>query len=323
MKYKLSVLLGAICYGILSTIVTTAYGKGFTLGEIVGSQLTTGFVLAWCLVLFLKRKARRNRERGNISLETGVSASKSTWKQRLILMAAGVPTAVTGLLYYESLKYIPNSLAILLLFQFTWMGVLIHTIGQRRRPGGVVMFTLAVLLGGTLLAAGLLDQGLTHFNWIGVLFGLSAAVSYTLFMLMSGKTVPSMHPAYRSAWMVTGGMLFVYLLFPPAFLINGALLYGLLPFGVMLGLFGAFLPPLLYAFGVPHIGEGLTGILGAAELPVAVMLSAVVLHEHISALQWIGVFLVLVGVALPELFKRIAGSVPGIAGARHNRKISR
>lgn len=70
-------------------------------------------------------------------------------------------------------------------------------------------------------------------------------------------------------------------------------------------MFGAFLPPVLFAIGVPHIGEGLTGILGASELPVAVFLSAIVLHEHVSALQWAGVMLVMLGVALPELMRRI------------------
>lgn len=305
MKFKLSVLAGAISYGILSTIVTKAYGHGYTLGEVVGSQLTTGFLLAWALVLFMKRK-REGKRREPAS---AAAAPGSAWKRRLLLMAAGVPTAVTGLLYYESLKYIPNSLAILLLFQFTWMGVLIHAIGRRQRPGGIMLITLAVLLGGTLLAAGILDQGLADFNWIGVLFGLAAALSYTLFMLLSGKAVPSMPPANRSAWMITGGMLFAYLLFPPEFLIDGTLLDGLMPFGLALGFFGAFLPPLLYAFGVPHIGEGLTGILGAAELPVAVLLSSAVLQEQVSALQWGGVLLVLIGVALPEIVKRL-GHVP-------------
>lgn len=32
MKYKISVLVGAIYYGILSTIVKLAYGEGFSLG---------------------------------------------------------------------------------------------------------------------------------------------------------------------------------------------------------------------------------------------------------------------------------------------------
>ena len=168
-----------------------------------------------------------------------------------------------------------------------------------------MLLTLAVLLGGTLMAAGIADQGLAGLNWLGVAYGLASAFSYSLFILFSGKAVPSVHPTYRSAWMITGGMLLVFALFPPAFLFDGTLWAGLLPFGLMLGLFGAFLPPVLYAIGVPRIGEGLTGILGASELPVAVLLAAAVLHEQVSVLQWAGVALVLVGVALPELFGRL------------------
>lgn len=213
MKYRLSVLLGAISYGILSTIVVKAYGEGYNLGEVVGSQLLVGFVLAWGLALFM-RVREKNGRRTAAGLPSDKARTRLTWKQRLILMAAGTPSSVTGLLYYESLRYIPNSLAILLLFQFTWMGVLLHAIVHRRRPNGLMVLTLVVLLVGTLLAAGIVEQGVARFNWIGVAFGISAAVSYSLFIWLSGKAVPTVPPSSRSAWMITGGMLLVFVLFP-------------------------------------------------------------------------------------------------------------
>lgn len=306
MKYLLSVLVGAICYGILSTIVVKAYDKGYTLGEVVGSQLFIGFILAWGLVFVTKWRKRSNRTAYSTNDHSGTNtlAKRVTWKEALILMAAGTPTAITGLLYYESLRYIPNSLAIILLFQFTWMGVLMHAIRERKRPNGVMLLTLVILFGGTLLAAGVIEQGVSKFNWTGVLLGLLSAVSYSLFIWVSGKAVPTVHPTIRSGWMITGGMLLVFSLFPPQFLFNGMIWGELFLYGSLLGLFGAFLPPVLFAIGVPHIGEGMTSILGASELPVAVMLSAIVLHENVSMLQWSGVILVMLGVALPELYRR-------------------
>ncbi|QHW35380.1 DMT family transporter [Paenibacillus rhizovicinus] len=309
MKYALAVFLGAVSYGILSTIVVKAYDEGYQLGEVVGSQLLVGFVLSWLLAVYIRFKAGRN-ERRNAASSAGTPAAGTakrtglTWKQRLLLMSAGVPTALTGLLYYQSLRYIPNSLAIILLFQFTWIGVFIHAIRMRQRPNKLMLLTLIVLFIGTLFAAGIVDQGLTHFDALGVVLGLLAALSYSLFMLSSGKIVPSAEPAFRSAWMITGGLIVVFILFPPAFLFNGLIWGHLLVFGLLLGLFGAFIPPVLFAAGIPHIGEGAASILGASELPVAVMLSAIVLHERVSALQWGGVALVLIGVALPELVKR-------------------
>lgn len=307
MKHKWLVFLGAVSYGVLSTIVTKAYGQGYSLGQVVGSQLLTGFVLIWLLALVVKLGERRKKKQGLASAAPGSGIVKLTWKQRLLLLAAGAPTAITGLLYYQSLHYIQNSLAIVLLFQFTWMGVLLQTIVQKKRPHKVVLFTLVILFVGTLLAAGVFERGSGGYDWRGILFGLLAAVSYTLFVLLSGKAIPSAHPVYRSGWMITGGMLLVFLLFPPTFLFDGTLLQGLLPYGFFLGLLGAFLPPLLFAIGVPSTGEGMAAILGASELPVAVLLSSVVLHEQVSGIQWFGVLLVLLGVALPELYKRRRG----------------
>lgn len=304
MKYLLSVFLGAVSYGILSTIVVTAYGKGYDLGEVVGSQLLTGFLLSWGLALWTKYRSRRQAKANPAAAAESASLEqKLTWKHRLILMAAGTPTAITGLVYYHSLRYIPASLAIILLFQFTWIGVLMQAISQRKRPNGIMVLTLAVLFGGTLLAAGILEQGAGNFNALGIIFGLLAAVSYSMFILFSGKAVPAANPVYRSAWMLTGGLTLVFVLFPPAFLFNGVIWGDLLLIGFMLGLFGAFIPPLLFAVGVPHIGESMSSILGASELPVAVALSSIVLHEYVSPLQWAGVALVLLGVALPELYK--------------------
>ncbi|MBR2564555.1 MAG: DMT family transporter [Paenibacillus sp.] len=305
MKYYLSVLAGAMSYGILSTIVVLAYGQGYQLGEVVGTQLIVGFILSWMLALYTKFRAKRRS--GNHNHGTSESVSKMftrlTWKQRLILMAAGTPTVITGLVYYQSLRYIPASLAIILLFQFTWISVLIQAISKRQRPNKIMFLTLIILFGGTLLAAGFLEQGLSEFSGLGIALGLMAAVSYSLFVLFSGKAVPSAHPAFRSAWMVTGGLILLCILFPPTFLFTGLLWSQLLVFGALLGFFGAFIPPVLFAIGVPHIGGDMAGILGAIELPIAVLLSSIVLHEHVSSLQWMGVVIVLIGVALPELYK--------------------
>jgi Predicted permease, DMT superfamily len=311
MKYNIAVLLGAISYGILSTIVVKAYDQGYSLGEVVGSQLLTGCLLAWALVCGLKVMERRRRSNGAGSGEAEASneTSSLTWKQRITLLLAGMPTAITGLLYYESLRTISNSLAILLLFQFTWMGVVIQAIASRRRPNGITLVTLAVLFAGTLLAAGIME-GAGHLNGKGVMLGLLSALSYTVFIIVSGKAVPHATATTRSAWMITGGLLLVFILFPPQFLIDGTIAGQLLLFGALLGFFGAFLPPLLFTYGVPYIGNGMAGILGAAELPVAVSLSALVLGEHVSALRWLGIALVLAGVALPELTRHTRRTTP-------------
>lgn len=304
MKYLISVLAGAMSYGILSTIVVLAYAEGYQLGEVVGTQLLTGCILAWLLALYTKvREKREQRTQSTTCDHSTVNRDRISWKNRILLMLAGTPTVVTGLMYYQSLRYIPASLAIILLFQFTWISVMIQAVSKRQRPDKVTLLTLLLLFGGTVLAAGIMGHGVAHFDVLGLTLGLLSAVSYSMFIIFSGKAVPAVHPVYRSAWMITGGMLLLFILFPPYFLFNGLLWGQLLLFGFLLGLFGAFIPPVLFAIGVPHIGGGMAGILGAAELPVAVLLSSFVLHEQVSVLQWVGVVLVLLGVVIPELYK--------------------
>ena len=52
---------------------------------------------------------------------------------------------------------------------------------------------------------------------------------------------------------------------------------------------------------MPHIGPGLGTILTASELPVAVTLSALILAEFVSFSQWVGVVIILIGIAAGNL----------------------
>ncbi|MBB6636959.1 EamA family transporter [Cohnella thailandensis] len=313
--YGLSVLLGAASYGVLSAFAVNAYDKGYSLGEVVGTQLILGSLLCWGWVL-LRKMVRTRRLKGDpAKLAADKAAHALTWKMRGTLLACGLPTMFTSLLYNEALHHISASLAIILMFQFTWIGVLIESAMTRRKPGAIVYVTLAVLLGGTALAAGLTEKGIGEFSRFGLILGLLSAVSYSLFILVSGKAVVAAPPAARTAWMTTGSMIGVLLIHPPVHLFNGNVTVELLGYALALGLFGSFIPPVLFAIGVPRIGNGMAGILGSVELPVAVAVSAIVLREKISLLQWGGVAIVLIGVAIPELSRRLARERTGMTAS--------
>ncbi|MED4755497.1 DMT family transporter [Brevibacillus choshinensis] len=286
MRYILLVFIGACSYGILSTIVKLAYGQGYSPAEVIGGQMFFGFVLTWLPSLFFLR-------------------TKPQMRQLLLLVAVGLTVGTTGIFYYNALQYIPASVAIVLLFQFTWMGVLAEAILSRRLPDKQTVGSLVLLLIGTLLAGGLFESGgLEQFNLIGVIFGLLSAVSYTLFLLSSGKVAITVHPWVRSSTMATGSLLLASLLYPPVFLFNGSLWDGLFPYVFLLAFFGILLPTVLFNFGIPHIGAGMAAILGAAELPMAVISSYFILHESVSLLQTVGVIVILIAIVLPEWLRQ-------------------
>lgn len=289
MFYIILVLLGACSFGVLSTFVKISYGLGFNVGEVVGSQSLFGAIFLWLLVWLRSR-------RHTIHL-----------KQALLLMLVGTTTGITGIFYYSALQFIEASLAIILLFQFTWLGVLLEAFLLRQRPARGKLYALVVIAVGTILASGLSGAATGEISWLGIFFGLLSAVSYTLFIWFSGKVVLTLPALTRSALMLTGSAVITLIIFPPFFLFNGALGEGLWLWGGLLALFGAVIPPLLFSIGVPHIGSGLATILGAVELPVAVGMAFFVLSEQVTPWQWAGIVAILIGVALPEMMSRWRG----------------
>ncbi|QGQ96740.1 DMT family transporter [Paenibacillus psychroresistens] len=298
-KYMIYVFLGACSYGVLSSIVKVAYSHGYSLGEVVGTQMLWGTLITWTISIIVQRRSSIKRQQEAVSSQDNL-VKKATINEKLLLLLVGTFMVMTGLLYYGSLQHIPASLAIILLFQFTWIGVLIEAVTKRRWPSKLQSITLGLIFVGTGLAAGITKSGIASAPILGIGLGLLSAVSYTFFIFFSGKTVPRLDPIYRSAWMSTGGLLFVFLLFPPSYLFIG-IDFTLLGFGLMLGLFGAVIPTILFTIGIPKIGTGMASILGSAELPVAMICSTLLLHEHLQLLQWSGVGVILLCITLPNL----------------------
>lgn len=127
-----------------------------------------------------------------------------------------------------------------------------------------------------------------------------AALCYAIFLMLNGNLGNEYPPLQKSALMITGACILIFAVLPPTFLINGALGGSLLKWGLILATFGTVIPPLCFASGIPKIGLTLSSILSSAELPVAVSMSALVLHE-VSLLRWIGVVIILSSIVLPNL----------------------
>jgi len=281
------VFLGACSFGILSTFVKLAYNEGFTLGEVTGIQVFFGLIVLWTIVLLRQ-------------LFSGRSNSTSL-REKLKLAAMGTSSGLVSIFYYKCVQMVPASIAILLLMQFTWMSMLLEAVTNRKVPSLTQTATVALVLLGTALAGRLVSGNLPDFNLVGIGYGLLAAFFYTVFILINGAAGNNMHPTTKSALLLTGSCVLIFTIFPPVFLVNGALANGLFKWGMGLALFGTVIPPLFYAFGTPKAGLGLSAILSAAELPVAVLMSNVVLKEEVVPVQWLGVAVILAAIVLSNI----------------------
>ncbi|MCM3697844.1 DMT family transporter [Paenibacillus macerans] len=280
--YALTVFLGGCCYGILSTFVKLAYAAGFTVSAVTGGQYFFGVVLAWLVVLFTKKK-------------------KLTRMQISKLIVSGVPFGLTGIFYYQALQTLNASLAIVFLFQFVWIGALLEWVFHKKKPTKRKLISIGLLLVGSVLAANVMFQERLALSWQGSIWGMLAAFTFSTFVFLSSSVEKATPPILKSALLSTGGVITVFIVFPPTFLFDLDILMGLIPYGLALGVFGVVLPPLLFSIGMPHVGSGLGTILTSSELPVVVTMSALVLAEPISLPQWIGVIIILVGIVSSNL----------------------
>lgn len=279
------VLIGSISYGFLSTLTKLAYGEGFTAAQVICSQAFFGMMTFWLLGLF------RWRQLWSVPVPT-----------LLMLLAGGALSGLTGVCYYQSLKELPASYAIILLFQFTWIGLVVDWIWRKRRPGFWRWIALACILGGTALAAGLQTGQQLSFSGIGL--GLLSALTYSVFINFSGHAAPQLPVLVRNTWMVTGAFSVTVLIFGPHFLMDGSLVKGMWRWGSAMGLFGMVIPVYLFAKGVPRIGTGLSSLLGSAELPVVMIASIFILGESVTWLQGAGMLVILAGISLSLLDKQ-------------------
>ena len=282
--YPLMVVFAASCYGTLSTMVKLAIGQGYTASEAVSSQYIVGFLLALVIYMVTQRKIPR--------LYGGFK----------IVLLAGIFTATTGIVYGQALIYLPASLAVVMLFQFTWIGTLIDCLLRKRLPSRAEVISLVILFAGTILAAGVLDVDLSGIDWRGWLYGFAAAISFSLNMNINTKQVEGMNTTTRLLWVSFFAALMISVFQSPEIMWNGKLFTeSLLYLGLGLGLLGIIVPIYFFVIAVPKVGGAVSSILSAMELPVAVMVSVLVLNEALTWLQVLGIVVILLGMCIPTI----------------------
>ena len=180
------------------------------------------------------------------------------------------------------------------------MGVILDIIFKKQIPSRLQFLSVFVLVFGTILASGMMDQSEMIWSFPGIAYGLLAALGYAIFIYVNGSENSS-HFMLTAALRSTGGAIFSMLFFLPWNGLDGILSNGLLNYGIPLAIFGLVIPPVFFAYGIPKIGATEASIISGIELPVAVLSASLVLHENVSIWQWLGVVLILVAITVPQL----------------------
>lgn len=274
---------GAASYGMLATFVKLAYGQGYTTAEVTASQILLGLLGMFFIFSFQKKSS-------------GAAMLKASGKDKRQLTLAGTSMGFTSVFYYIAVKYIPVSIAIVLLMQTVWIGVLLEWALSKVVPSVKKIIAIVIVLAGTLLATNLLSSDVVP-DWRGLAWGLGAAVSFTTTMFAGNSIATHLTAPHRSLFMLVGGA--VVVLSFTAFTWPGSFNFSIVTtWGIPLALFGTILPPLLLNAGFPKTGLGLGSIVSSIELPVSVTMAYFILSEAVNLWQWLGIVLILGAVVL-------------------------
>ncbi|OUO91556.1 EamA family transporter [Gordonibacter sp. An230] len=287
LKYALAVFLGGASYGAMGTVAKSAFAAGFAWPQTVMSQALFGTLL---FGLAFAVEAARNK--GAVPMNA---------RRLLKLAGTGMVTATTGVLYSIALSKLPVAVAITLLFQFTWIGIVIQVVATRKPPHAAQVTAAVVIMAGTVLASGLLssDVDFASFDPVGIACALLSAVSCAAFMYLSGHVENDM-PSFQRGFFICLGSLVVGVVVCPGYFPSGVLFQGIAGYGVLLAVTVLFVPVLLFGIGTPKLPVGVSTILAASELPCGILVSIIVLGEGIGAVQAAGVVAILAGVVIAQ-----------------------
>ena len=174
----------------------------------------------------------------------------------------------------------------------------------KRKPLLLELIITVIILAGTVLASGLTDLANFDLSLKGVGIVLLSSLIYAVYIVSNSRTGKDVAWQNKSAWIMTGSAISILLVNFGSIVSSIQLDVGLFQWGIFLAFFGTILPPILFAIGMPKVGASSSSILMTVELPVAVVTAYLILKEHITTMQFLGIFLMGAAIIAMNIIKQ-------------------
>lgn len=204
------------------------------------------------------------------------------------LLRYGMALGCMNLMFYQSLQTIPFGVAVAIEFS----GPLAVAMWSSRKPIDFVWVALAVLGLGLLLPLG---HDVTQLDPTGVAFALGAAVCWAAYIVF-GKRLGHLHAGHSVALGLSVAALTVV---PFGVWHAGSALLDphIVLFGLGVAAVSSAIPISLEMVALKRLPQEAFGIMTSLEPAVAALLGLLMLGEHLSALQWLAIVLVMCAAA--------------------------
>jgi|GEM_PF-273777 len=280
----IEIIISAICFGSLSVFARVGYKSGFTAVSILSYRFLLASLLMWIIFSLFFPKL------------TKVSA-----RQAAAFFLLGVISNINTIFMFLGLERISAPLAIMLLYTYPAMVLILTAIFFRERATGIKLASLTMSLSGIYLLLGAAEQ---RADSAGVILVIAAALVYAIYIVMSQKILKGVSAYTGGLYINTFAAATILPLHAPT--LEEA--SNISPIGwlaiIMLAVVGTFVARLLLLAGVEKIGAGEASLLSTLEPLVTVALAYLILGEKLTLGQLGGGALILAGVLSLQLHNR-------------------
>lgn len=266
--------LASLCFGTIGLFGKAAFQVGLDVGQLLTFRfLIAGFLLGAFLLLTRRQDLWLSRRSFGLSILLGVFGY-----------------AVFASLYFLAVQGLSIALAAMLLYTYPFWTVLFNAgLGERLRREQWWG------LGGAGLGLSLLLWGqLEVHSATAVLAGIASALTYALFVIVSGRTLRHSSSSGSGFWIIASATLGLYLIHQPD--LSAAESWSVSTWGIIcaIALIGTVIPLVLIQAGLQKLSSTETATLSMLEPVTAALVGMIWLHETLSLRQFAGAALVLI-----------------------------
>ena len=264
--------LGFSCYPILGKYV---FSGGAGLATVLFVRFTIAALFFWAILLWREGFPR---------------LSHKTW---LTLWGmGGINYSMMAGLYISSVRFIPASLAALLLYAYPVIVTVIALLTHQEKFSKYKFSGLLLSTIGLVMVLGVALQGI---NVLGVSLALASAFVYAIYIIIGNKVLQTTTSLVSTTIISTSAALTYGVIGLP---LGGATWN--LSWGTWMGiggiaLFSTIIAMLTFFQGMKHIGASSASIISTLEPVMTAILAIILLNEHLTLVQVLGGILVVMG----------------------------
>lgn len=220
------------------------------------------------------------------------------------LLPCGIAMGFNWILLFEAYRYTTVAVATLCYYLSPVIILLLSPILLKEKLTGLKAGCIAAALIGMFLVSGVVQSGDSgNFNFTGIALGLGAAVLYAFIVLLSKQlTDISSYDTTIMELSISAVVMLIYNLFTVDFTALTCPPVGLVSLAVV-AIFHTGVCYALYFGSLPRLSAQTAALFSYIDPVVAILLSAIFLHEPMDALSTVGAILILGSTLFGELME--------------------